>query len=196
MREMNNHRIKHWHIITIILVIYDIIAVNAAYFLALWIRFDCQFSSIPQHYLDAYLGFIPIYSFICIIVFALFKLYNSIWRFASFREFFNILFASIIASVLHVIGITLIFRRMTIVYYVFGAIIQLILLVIIRFSYRFYLMERKRMAIDKNDDPSKNVMLIGAGSAGNNILKDIKNSKELHDKVVCIIDDNQNKWGR
>jgi len=193
---MDNHRIKHWHIITIILVIYDIIAVNAAYFLALWIRFDCQFSSITQYYLDAYLGFIPIYSFICIIVFALFKLYNSIWRFASFRELFNILFASIITSVLHVIGITIIFRRMTIVYYVFGAIIQLILLVIIRFSYRFYLMEKKRMAIDKNDDPSKNVMLIGAGSAGNNILKDIKNSKELHDKVVCIIDDNKNKWGR
>lgn len=90
----------------------------------------------------------------------------------------------------------MLFRWMTVVYYVFGAVIQLILLIGIRFSYRFYLMEKKRLSVDKNTDPRKNVMLIGAGSAGNNILKDILNSKELNDKVVCIIDDNRNKWGR
>ena len=193
---MKEPKIKHWHIINIILIIYDIIAVNAAYFLALWIRFDCRFNAIPKQYLNTYLNFIPIYTAICLIVFGLFRLYKSIWRFAGFRELYNIFFASLITSALHVVGITLIFRRMTIVYYVFGAVIQMILLVAVRFSYRFYLLEKKRMSIDRSDDPRKNVMLIGAGSAGNNILKDIVNSKELNDKVVCIIDDNRNKWGR
>ena len=193
---MKKSKIKHWHIINILLVSYDIIAVNAAYFLALWIRFDCQFSRIDKPDLDAYVKFVPIYTAICLILFALFRLYKSIWRFAGFRELFNITLASLAASALHVVGITVLFWRMSIVYYVFGAIIQLVLLIAIRFSYRFYLMERKRIIVDRNNDPRKNVMLIGAGSAGNNILKDINASKELNDKVVCIIDDMKNKWGR
>lgn len=192
----NERKLKHWHIINILLVIYDIIAVNLSYFLALWIRFDCKYSTIPGRFLNTYLKFIPIYTAICLIVFALFKLYNSIWRFAGFRELLNIIAASLSCSVLHVIGITFLFRRMHIIYYVFGAVIQLLLLIAIRFSYRLYLMEKKRLTVERVNDPYKNVMLIGAGSAGNIILRDIRNSKELNDKVVCIIDDNRNKWGR
>ncbi|MBQ9032177.1 MAG: polysaccharide biosynthesis protein [Parasporobacterium sp.] len=193
---MEKIRVKHWHIINILLIIYDLISVNAAYFLALWIRFDCRFNSIPAYYLQTYIRFIPIYSIVCLIIFTVFKLYKSIWRFAGYRELFNIIFASVTSSILHVIGITFIFRRMTIVYYVFGAFIQLILVAAVRFSYRFYLTEKKRMYVNRSDDPNKNVMVIGAGSAGNSILKDIKSSNELHDKVVCIIDDKRNKWGR
>ena len=193
---MKERKLKHWHIINILLVAYDIVVVNAAYFLALWIRFDCQFSRIDQPDLNAYVKFVPIYTVICLVIFALFRLYKSIWRFAGFREIFNIILASLLASALHVVGITVLFWRMSIIYYVFGAFIQMFFLIGIRFSYRFYLMERKRIAVDKNLDPRKNVMLVGAGSAGNNILKDITNSKELNDKVVCIIDDKKNKWGR
>ena len=193
---MKEGKIKHWHVINILLIAYDIVAVNAAYFLALWIRFDCQFSKIDRPDLEAYVKFVPIYTVIALILFVVFRMYKSIWRFAGFREVFNIAAASLSASVLHVIGITVLFWRMSIVYYVFGAIIQLILLMAIRFSYRLYLMERKRIIVDRNDDPRKNVMLIGAGSAGNNILKDIHTSRELNDKVVCIIDDMKNKWGR
>ena len=193
---MNKRKFEHWHFITILLIVYDLVAVNAAYFLALWIRFDCQFKTIPNYYLETYLKFIPVYSALCLIIFFIFRMYNSIWRFAGFRELFNILIASVLSSALHVSGTMILFRYMTVVYYGFGAVIQLLLLVVARFSYRFYLMERKRVSVDKNSDPRKNVMLIGAGSAGNNILKDIRSSKELNDKVVCIIDDNRNKWGR
>lgn len=195
-KNQRTGRIKHWHLINVLLVLYDIVAVNAAYFLALWVRFDCQFSRIDQPDLQAYVKFVPIYTAVCLVVFTLFRLYKSIWRFVGFRELFNIILASLSASVLHVVGITALFWRMSIVYYVFGAFIQIILLAAARFSYRLYLMERKRIAVDKNLDPRKNVMLIGAGSAGNNILKDINTSKELNDKVVCIIDDMRNKWGR
>ena len=193
---MKNRRIQHWHIINLVIAIYDIIAVNAAYFLALWIRFDCRFSLIPWYYLYTYLWFIPIYSVICLVVFALMRQYKNIWRFAGIRELLQVIFASLICSVLHVIGITLIFRRMTVVYYVFGAVIQMILVSAIRFSYRLYLMERKRADVKRESNSYNHVMLIGAGSAGNNILRDIRNTNQLNDKVVCIIDDNRNKWGR
>ena len=49
------HLIQHWHIVTIALMLYDIIAVNMAYFLALWVRFDCSFSNIPEEYFNAFL---------------------------------------------------------------------------------------------------------------------------------------------
>jgi len=194
--EMKKSRLQHWHVINFLIAVYDVIVANAAYFLALWLRFDCQFSTIPDYYLNAYVGFIPIYSVITIVVFVLMRQYKNIWRFAGVREMFQVVFASLVCSVLHFAGITLIFHWMTVVYYVFGAVIQMILVGAIRFSYRLYLMERKRMDVNRDDDPYKNVMLIGAGSAGNNILKDIRNTNQLNDKVVCIIDDNPNKWGR
>ena len=42
----------------------------------------------------------------------------------------------------------------------------------------------------------KRVMLIGAGIAGQMIIRDTFKAKENKDKIVCIIDDNVNKIGR
>ena len=39
-------------------------------------------------------------------------------------------------------------------------------------------------------------MIIGAGSTGQMLLRDLNTAKELNDKAVCFIDDNRNKWGR
>ena len=74
-------RLEHWQIIAIYLLIYDIIAINASYFLGLWVRFDLKFSSIPIEYLNTFLKFAPIYTVFCICIFSLLHLYNSIWRF-------------------------------------------------------------------------------------------------------------------
>ena len=84
--------------------------------------------------------------------------------------------------------------RMPVSYYFFGGVlIQFTLTLGVRFSYRFILLLRGR----KNTDVrQKRVMIIGAGEAGQMILRDIKNSKEVNKKVCCFIDDNQNKWGR
>ena len=37
---------KHWHMVSFLLFAYDVIAVNGAYFLSLWLRFDCEYSKI------------------------------------------------------------------------------------------------------------------------------------------------------
>ena len=39
-------------------------------------------------------------------------------------------------------------------------------------------------------------MVIGAGNAGQAIIRDIHRSKEIKDKVYCVIDDDPNKWSR
>ena len=63
----------------------------------------------------------------------------------------------------------------------------------IRFAYRFVLMIKRQQRNNKNLD---RVMLIGAGDAGLTILRDVNKNIESNSKVVCIIDDNTNKYGR
>ena len=97
-------------------------------------------------------------------------------------------------SSVHIVFITILFGRMPMTYYVWGGMLQFLLLILARFSYRFLLFERSRRK--QTEDITGRVMLIGAGSAGQMVLRDIRIAKEARDKVVCIIDDNPNKWNR
>lgn len=187
--------LRHWQVINIGLILYDILAVNASYFLALWVRFDCHISEIPKYYMDAFLSFAPIYTVICIAVFWRARLYKSIWRFASYSELLRVGAATVVTFLIQTVGITLLFKRMPITYYFTGTILQFFTVLAIRFSYRFILLERSRREKETSSDCNK-VMLIGAGTAGQLILRDTVKAHEVKDKVVCIIDDNANKVGR
>lgn len=76
----------HWVRISILLFIYDIIVMNVSYGLALWLRFDFRFSDIPYDYLTTWVKYIPIHTACTLILMFAFKLYRSMWRFASFDE--------------------------------------------------------------------------------------------------------------
>lgn len=188
--------LKHWQKIAGFLIVFDLLAVNLAYAFALWLRFDCQFNAIPENYYDAWLMFVPIYSVFCIVLFHFMKLYRSMWRFASFNELTRVFLACVIATLFHIVGITLIFERMPISYYFIGAVVQFILVLGIRFSYRFMLLERSKRDKTQKEARAKRVMLIGAGNAGQMIIRDIHAAKEVKDRICCIIDDNHNKWKR
>lgn len=185
----------HWHIVNAFLLAYDIVAINASFFLALWFRFDCHFSEIPEKFLTAFLHFAPIYTVICIAVFWRLRLYRSIWRFASFDEMLRTLCATGVTAVIQMVGITFLFQRMPVTYYFTGILLQFISILGIRFTYRFVLLMRAWLQ-KGSEDVSSRVMLIGAGAAGQMILRDIIKSEEVSDRVCCIIDDNPNKWNR
>ena len=188
--------LEHWHLIAIFLLVYDLIVVTGSYFLALWLRFDCVFSEIPQEYLYAWLKFSPIYAAVSVAVFWRAHLYQSMWRFASFIELERIAVSSIILGITHVAGITILFVRMPMTYYILGITIQAFMTLCVRFAYRFILLERsKRIKVTPNAVASR-VMLIGAGSAGQMILRDLHETDKISNRVCCIIDDNSNKWGR
>lgn len=178
---------------SILLAVYDIMAVNVSYFLALLFRFDGFFSQIPDYYLRAYVKFIPIYTILCLVIFYASKMYQSVWQYASFNELARTCIGSTVASLLHILLITVIYYRMPISYYLWGSCFQMILLVAARFSYRFLLLEIRRV---RSSDGSHNVMVIGAGGAGQTIIRSIVRNRLSGDKVVCIIDDNPNKWNR
>ena len=187
---------EHWKMISLWLMIYDVITGNGAYFLALWLRFDCRFSTIPEMYLMGWMRYVPIHTVVCLVVFCLLHLYRSLWRFASYNELKHAGIAVSLTAALHVVGTLLLIRRMPISYYVVGAGIQLLAVLAIRFSYRFVLLERSKRKKEVEKAMASRVMLIGAGSAGQMILRDIHNASEINERVCCIIDDNSNKWGR
>lgn len=187
-------KMEHWEVVTLLLMAYDFLTVAVSYFAALWIRFDCRFSSIETKYLQAYFRTILVYAGFCIIVFWFMRLYKSIWRFASYSELLRVILATVITGIVHIVCMTCLVLRMPISYFVFGIIIQFCLTLGIRFAYRFILLMRGRK--NKEIGYEKRVMLIGAGSAGQMIFRDIKGAKETNEKVYCFIDDNQNKWGR
>lgn len=189
-------KIEHWHVIAACLTIYDVIAVNAAYLIALWLRFDCAYSQIPKEYLDAYFRFAPVYTVFSMLVFRALRLYKSMWRFASYDELLRVLGASVATFAFHTVGITAFLRRMPVSYYLVGAVLQVVLVVAVRFSYRFVLLIRGQRRKEEVQGAVHNVMIIGAGAAGQIILRDIERAKESRAKVRCMIDDNSNKWGR
>ncbi len=191
----DNKHFQRWQVISLLLMVYDAVAVNIAYLAALWLRHDCQFSAIEARFLNPWKGFAPFYTVAALLVFWFLRLYKSVWRFASYTELVRICMASVITFVIHTVGITMMYRRMPMTYYFFGAILQFILIIGVRFSYRFVLLMTNR---DKNTSETARhrIMLIGAGYAGHMILRDIKESQEIGEKVVCIVDDSPNKWGR
>ena len=188
--------IEHWQAIAIWLMLYDAVAVNAAFLLALWVRFDCRYSLIPDVYLGTFLKFAPWYTVVSIVVYWALRLYKSVWRFASFSELFRIGAANVVTGLVQILGITLFFGRMPVSYYLFGIMLQFVFTVAVRFSYRFILLERNRNKQMEEDAVFHRVMLIGAGAAGQIIIRDLNRASEVKAKVCCIIDDNPNKMGR
>ena len=185
---------ERWQVLSGLMAVYDFIAIHGAFFLALLARFDFIFSEIPPEYYTPYTRFITIYALGALVVFWFFRMYRSLWQYASFAELARTLEASLITGVVHVVGITVLFGRMPLSYYFGGILLQTVLLVGIRFAYRFVLYERgKRLP---QGGPEGRIMLIGAGSAGQMILRDVNAKGAQSNRVVCIIDDDPNKQGR
>lgn len=174
------------------IVFLDIIAVNVAYLLALNVRFIgyAELGSFFQSYLDTLIHFAPFYSIICITVFALFRLYNGMWKYAGTRDLDRILVASLITGVLYAISTRFFYQRMPLTYCVLGAAFQFIFICSIRLGYRVFHIERAKVI--RHLSPAENVMIIGAGWNAKNLMDFLERDHERNLKPVCIID-NENR---
>ncbi|MCD7716900.1 MAG: polysaccharide biosynthesis protein [Lachnospiraceae bacterium] len=189
-------KFHHWKVIAVCLMLYDIVAIIFSYFFGLWLRFDFQYSGIPTEYMSAFVRFLPWYLILTVAFFWYMQMYRSIWRFAGVHELVRYGAASLIASIAHSILITVIFRRMPFSYYIVGAVMQLILVVGIRFSYRFYTEAFPKKETAEGNTGTERVMIIGAGAAGRNVVRELLRSEKMNCTPCCIIDDNSNKWNR
>jgi FlaA1/EpsC-like NDP-sugar epimerase len=187
-RQINSQLIQR----RIVLVIIDIMAVCISSIASLWIRFE-HFSDIPEVYLNTSWDYMLAYIAIMLGVFYIFRLYHSLWEFAGPSEAQNIIAACFLCAILEFGLMKVLKIPMPRTYFVLYAIIMACVTVATRFSYRIMrTMKHKRL----NKNNATRVMIIGAGDAGNTVIKEIANSRYSTMKIKCIIDDNESKWGR
>ncbi len=185
--KSKSHRMKIF-----IFVIADIIGINVCSFLALLIRFDFTYSAIDPVYLQRAIAYAPINTMLTLFIIWICKLYSSVWSYASVIELFNIVKASIAATMIQIIGMHFIFDKpMPRACYVIWGVFMMGCLTVFRFSYRFLRIIRK----DKVKSTA-NVMIVGAGQVGMLLAKEIQGSEYVNKKLVCFVDDNPNKKGK
>jgi len=178
------------------LIIYDVISVICAAYLAILIRFDFEFSKIPFGFVQPITHFLIPNIFLTIFVLYLFRMYHSLWAYAGETELRNVVLSGVTSAVINAMGLQFFRieeRAVPNSYYFFYAFILITFIFTSRFSYRFLRgMKHKRI----NRFNSISVMIIGAGEAANLIVKEIVNSNFSTMVIRCIIDDDRGKWGR
>lgn len=179
-------------IFRVILVVLDIFAIYYSSVLAMMARFSTNISGVPSIYYDAIIG-MSVYNIIfTIVILYICRLYNSIWRFASVKEIMYIFVATMLSTVANFLvyfGFSIpIFRS----YFPLYFLILFSFIFIERFSYRFVrAVYRKHFFSGLN----KNILIVGAGDAGNLVIRELEMSNQLESRVVGIIDDDKNKHG-
>lgn len=200
---MDNNKTKtakgsQWIFRAIVVAFFDVVLISASFFAALLIRFDLKYSEIDHRFITAYITIVPFCFLGAIALFVIFKLYNSIWRFASISELermtkawlvFTVAAATIVIIDEHINGI----RRLPVSVWIMGVVFGYLSTTAIRFGYRFLRFMTKVNTRGKN---GANVMIIGAGACGKDVIHEIVMSQHLDSKVCCAIDDNPNKKGR
>ena len=168
------------------IVLLDILAVNAAYVLALLLRFYVNFEFRPtvSYYLTDWLHFTPFYTVLSILIFAAWRLYGGMWRFAGINDMNRIIGASLCTAVLQVVGTALFIRRMPITYYTLGAVFQFLFVLLIRFGYRILLVEKKK--VSSRNIPIVPSMVIGAGETARKAIRHLEDSPF---RAVVVIDE-------
>lgn len=173
------------------LVVFDIAAVNLAYFIALVVRFyvHSEFNELALRYVPAYLHFAPFYTVGCLVIFYFFKMYNSRWRYAGLGDLNRIIYANLLTFLLQVLGSMLFVMRMPVTYYCIGAIVQFTLIAAIRFAPRIILVESERAkSLNRRDDAIVNVMVVGVGETSHVVLRQMERNPESAARPVCLVD--------
>lgn len=180
----------------ILLTFMDTLIVLTSYLLALLMRFDFLFSNIPEEYYTAYILSMPFWVVSTIVVFYGVKLYHRIWRLSSISDFASLISAHLILIAVYAIGVLFMHLQMPKSYYFMGFIIAFCCFVGVRFIPRVYFYCEKKQQSRSEELHNDRVMIIGAGAAGQALIKEMLRSNKIHTKVCCIIDDNPVKQDR
>ena len=179
------------------LIIYDIISVILASYLAILARYEFHVDTIPQYFMHPIEMFLPVNIILTLLIFYIFRLYSSLWTFAGETELQNIVLSCVLSTFVDGMGMQFFkassHQAVPKSYYLFYMFFLVTCIFASRFSYRFF---RSLKHKQKNKKNLISVMVIGAGEAGNVIIKEIVNSNFSTMVIKCVIDDDKGKWGR
>lgn len=186
----NNHKFQ-LTIRTLLLLILDIAFINISYYISLSLRFD---GNIPKEYLDILMKNSVYFTIIMIVFFSLFRLYKSLWRYASIDELISVVEATFLGTT--TIFIISLLENMKLPKSTYAISFLLITGLVggSRFTYR--VLRRTKYKLRKRNNMISNVLIVGAGSAGSMVIKEIIESPQLNKHIVGVIDDDDNKLNR
>ena len=198
MEQMTKKWKLKWIYKSLLLCLADILIVMGSYFMALFMRFDFRIAMIPEEYIAGYFWSMPFWIVSTIVVYYIYKLYHSIWAFVSIAEVKRIVMADLVLIPVYVIGAVFMELHMPKSYYFMGYIMSCVCCAGVRFSYRyirFYLRSLQGETKEEGKERDR-IMVIGAGTVGQTLIREIRKADSVHAKVVCAIDDNPEKKGR
>lgn len=176
------------------LIAYDIMAVCLSCIAPLWIRYEFHYEEIPFYFINSVWHMMPFSVILTLAAFWILRLYHSLWAYAGVTEMQNIVVACFVSAALQGVGLAILRDPVPRSYYFIYAFVLMAFTMLSRFSYRFARETRHRMYNKKRNVIS--VMIVGAGDAGNTLIKEINSSYHSTMIIKCIIDDDPNKWGR
>ena len=177
---------------TILLLFTDTIFILLSYYIGLLLRFDGE---INQFFLDVYINNIYIILVIKIFFLYIFKLYNSLWEHASITELIQVFFASITSNITIYLFMLVQGSVLPRTVYIMGMILDIFFFGAARLNYRI-LRRMKDLAFFTDKKLYKRIMIVGAGSAGAMLIKEIKYSTKSTGKIIALLDDDKNKYGK
>ena len=199
MKKLNDIRIGILQIpVTRIalLVLADMISIMLSSVLSLYVRYEFSFMDVQKEFWEAILEAYLINVVITLIIFYIFRLYNSVWRYASDTELVNIIIAVVICAAMQPVIFWILNTHVPRSYPFFYAFFMMMFTGGVRFSYRIMRMLQNRRLNRIGGKSRINCMIVGAGAAGNAILKEIETSNYLSMHVVCAIDDHPGCHGK
>ena len=180
----------------LLLVVTDMVAVMASSALSLYVRYEFSFMSIEPQFWKAIQDAYLLNVFVTLIIFYIFRLYNSVWRYASDTEMVNVVIAVTICSIMQPVIFWLLGTYVPRSFPFFYGFFMAIFTGGVRFSYRFLRMVQNKRLNHFNTPERQNYMIVGAGASGNAILQEVQSSKYLSMHVACFIDDNPGCQGK
>ena len=179
----------------ILLVLMDMLIITAAGPLAIYVRYNLFFEPQAIEFIENIFQYLPVNLILTVIVFAVFRLYQGIWKYASASDLVNIILACLVSAVTQTVGMTLMGLRFPRSYPFMYFAVLTAGISIFRFTYRiFAYFRQKQQGLIK--EGKTNTMIVGAGEAGNTLLKELQNSKFVEQNVCCLVDDDPGKIGK
>lgn len=186
----------HWIYKAALLCVGDAVVLACSYFAALFLRFDFRVESIPRTYMAGYLWSMPFWIVSTVVIFYIFRLYHSIWSFVSIMELKKITLAELVLIPVYIVGAWFMELHMPKSYYFMGYVLSFVGCAGLRFSYRYLRFYQTQLKQEDKENITDRIMIIGAGSVGQTLIREIRKGNFSSTKIVCAIDDNPEKKGR
>ena len=181
----------------VLVILCDAFLISAAFVISYYLRFNFD---VPEFYFSQMIRTLPFFVALNLIVFYKFDLYRGMWRYTGIRDLRAIILAVTLSTVLMIVGLTIAYRFAGYPRSVFP--MSWFVLIVLIGGFRFQIRMLKEIGnpfawhLKQETFENRKLMIVGAGDAGEMILREIGQNPRLGYEPVCFVDDDPKKLER